>query len=130
MIWVSPARCTGSSETSGIARFSGRFALRTPEASRADSAERPASPGLFPLPTHLCRHEMRTTGRAPAVNNCSSFYYHIPHYPIRNFRRGAREKCSSRGRSRPHLRCGCGAWHHQSDPKYAWHAYCYIAYLL
>ncbi len=125
--WSLQHVCTGSSESSGSARFSGRFARRKPEASRADSAERPASPALFPWLMHLCRHEMRTTVRLPAVNNCSSSYYHIPHYAIRNFRRGAPENCSSRGRSRPHLRCGCGAWHHQRGPKHAWHAYCCIS---
>lgn len=104
---VSPARCTGSFGGAGNARFSGHSARCRWAVSRAGWAGLPASPG-----GSRCRQHLLTATRLP---RCSTSSGRIPHPLSRSrLRSGDPAGFSSRARCRLRLRCGSGAWHHQS----------------
>lgn len=107
---VSPARCTGNSGAAGSGRFSGRSARCIWAASPAGWAGLPASLSGSRTRQHLLLWRL-TANRLP---RCSSSFVRTPHLSSRSLRYGAPAMSSSRARCRLRLRCGSGAWHHQS----------------
>lgn len=109
---VSPARCTGSFGAAGSARFSGRSARCRWAVCPAGWAGLPASPGDSRNRQHLLRQRLTAT----RLLRCSTSSARTPHPLSRScLRSGDPATFSSRARCRLRLRCGSGAWHHQSS---------------
>lgn len=108
---VSPAHCTGSFGAAGSARFSGRSARCRWAVCPAGWAGLPASPGDSRSRQHLLRQRLTAT----RLLRCSTSSARTPHPLSRScLRSGDSATFSSRARCRLRLRCGSGAWHHQS----------------